>query len=313
METKLLAYGPEPRAEVRRMAHSARLVEVLARTDRHPVCLIRSMARSSTLLFAGLGLLTMSFAQTKPTKAAEPGPIYTLRSVQHHAFQPGEKLTYVLHYGFMNAGEATLELKESSTDMQGRKVLHAVGEGHSVGAFKSFYKVNDLYESRFDKEGVFPWVFTRRVEEGGYTINQDYIYLQHRHQVTTQEKKTFAVPAHAQDMISAFYYARTWDLSNVQPGQEFAIDLFMDNENWPLKMKYVGKETIKIRDGKYRCLRFQPLVQQGRIFKGNDDLNVWVTDDANRIPVLVQAKVLVGSIKMELSAYEGLANPISKL
>ncbi len=149
--------------------------------------------------------------------------------------------------------------------------------------------------------------------KGGYIINQDYIYLQHRRQVTTQEKKTFTVPAHAQDMISAFYYARTWDLSNVQPGQEFTIDLFMDNENWPLKMKFVGKETIKIRNGKYRCLKFQPMVQKGRIFKGNDDLNVWVTDDANHIPVLVQAKVLVGSIKMELSDYQGLANPISKL
>lgn len=90
------------------------------------------------------------------------------------------------------------------------------------------------------------------------------------------------------------------------------MDLFMDNENWPLRMKFVGRETIKIRNGKYRCLKFQPLVQQGRIFKGNDDLNVWVTDDANRIPVLVQAKVLVGSIKMELSGYEGLANPISR-
>jgi hypothetical protein len=113
-------------------------------------------------------------------------------------------------------------------------------------------------------------------------------------------------------MISAFYYARTWDLSNLTVGQEFSMDLFMDNENWPLKMKYVGKETIKIRNGKYRCLKFQPMVQKGRIFKSNDDLNVWISDDGNHIPILVQAKILVGSIKMELSGYEGLANAIAK-
>ena len=87
----------------------------------------------------------------------------------------------------------------------------------------------------------------------------------------------------------------------------------MDNEEWNLRMRYVGKETIKLRNGKFRCLKFQPVVQQGRIFKANDDLNVWITDDANHIPVLAEAKVLVGSIKMELSSFEGLANPVAKL
>lgn len=86
----------------------------------------------------------------------------------------------------------------------------------------------------------------------------------------------------------------------------------MDNKEWTLRMRYVGKETIKVRNGKYRCLKFQPVVQEGRVFKTNDDLNVWIADDANHVPVLAQAKVLVGSIKMELSGYEGLANPIAK-
>ena len=285
-------------------------------TDRHPVCVPQGMARTSTFLLAGLAVLTMGFAQSdRPT---EPVPVpkaasHPLRSLEHSAFKPGEKLSYVLHYGFVNAGVATMELKEEAKDMNGGKILHARGEGHSVGAFKAFYKVDDLYESRFDRDGVFPWVFTRRCDEGGYIINQDYMYLQHRRQVTTQEHKTYDVPAHIQDMISAFYYARTWDLRNVQVGQEFTVDVFIDNEVWPLKMKFVGRETIKVRSGKYRCLKFQPMVQKGRIFKSNDDLNVWITDDGNKIPVLAQAKILVGSIKMELTGYEGLANPIAKV
>jgi len=191
-------------------------------------------------------------------------------------------------------------------------VLHAVGVGQSTGAFSSFYKVNDRYETYFDRSGVFPYTFIRRVDEGGYKFSQDYIFLQRRGQVTTQEKKTFDVPAHVQDMLSAFYFARTIDFGKAKPGEVFTIETFLDNELWPLRMRYVGKETIKLRNGKYRCLKFQPVVQEGRIFKGNDDLNVWITDDANRIPVLAQAKVLVGSIKMELSAYEGLANPIAR-
>ncbi|MBP9160932.1 MAG: DUF3108 domain-containing protein [Flavobacteriales bacterium] len=270
------------------------------------------MATRSFLSLGAACVLSVGFAQKSPAPSPKD-EVFPLRTVSHNAFQPGEKLTYVLHYGWLNAGEATLELKEGDREIEGRKVLHAVGKGQSTGAFKAFYKVDDRYETFFDEEGVFPWVFTRRVDEGGYTFSQDYLYLQHRRKVTTQENKTYDVPASAQDMLSAFYFARTIDYSTATPGQEFTIPCFMDNEEWNLRMRYIGKETIKLRNGKFRCLKFQPVVQEGRVFKANDDLNVWITDDANHIPVLAEAKVLVGSIKMELSSYEGLANPVAKL
>lgn len=273
------------------------------------------MARTTTILLSGISLLTMSFAQQDqpPAVPVNNTQDMQLRTLSQNAFRPGERLTYIVHYGIINAGEAVVELKESETDIMGRKVWRAVGRGRSLGAFNSFYKVNDYYESRFDAEGIFPWIFQRRVSEGGYEFSQDYMYKQHRREVTTQEQKTYPVPPAVQDMLSAFYYARTIDFSNAKPGDVFTIDCFLDNELWPLRMKYVGKETIKLRNGKYRCMKFQPVVQEGRIFKGDDDLNVWITDDGNKIPVLAQAKVLVGSIKMELSGYEGLMHPIAKL
>lgn len=273
-------------------------------------CKWTRMAQRSILSAAAAGLFSFGFAQSGGTPP-EPA-FFPLRTIGHNAFQAGEKLSYVLHYGWLNAGTATLELKEADQEVGGRKVLHAVGLGKSTGAFKAFYEVNDRYESYFDQQGVFPYVFIRRVDEGGYKFSQDYQFRQQRHQVSTQEKKTFDVPAHVQDMLSAFYFARTMDYSAATPGQEFTIPCFMDNERWDLRMRFVKKETIKLRNGKYRCLKFQPVVQEGRIFKTNDDLNVWITDDANHIPVLAQAKVLVGSIKMELSDYAGLANPIAK-
>jgi len=274
------------------------------------------MTRKSLFLLIGLSLFFLGHAQGRvqsgePIPASAPGT-FPLRTLPHTAFKPGEKLTYVLHYGFVNACEATLELRETDLKIQGRTMLQAVGKGRSLGAFNTFYKVNDHYETYFDRDRVFPWIFIRRVSEGGYEFSQDYAYMQHLHQVNTQKKQTHTVPAHVQDMLSAFYYARTIDYSKAKPGDEFLIDCFLDDELWPLKMRFVGRETIKLRNGKYRCLKFQPVVQQGRIFKTNDDLNVWVTDDANHIPVLAQAKVLVGSIKMELSGYEGLVHPVAK-
>jgi hypothetical protein len=275
------------------------------------------MTRKSLFLLVGIALITNGLAQGRnqtggpATPAVAPGT-FPLRSLPHTAFKAGEKLTYVLHYGFVNAGEATIELRETDLKMLGRPMLQAVGKGRSLGAFNTFYKVDDHYETYFDRDGVFPWIFMRRVSEGGYEFSQDYAYMQNLHQVNTQKKQTHTVPAHVQDMLSAFYYARTIDYSKAKPGDEFSIDCFLDDEIWPLKMRFVGRETIKLRNGKYRCLKFQPVVQQGRIFKTNDDLNVWVTDDANHIPVLAQAKVLVGSIKMELSSYEGLVHPVAK-
>jgi hypothetical protein len=272
------------------------------------------MAHKGILLLVGSSLLTMAFSQdSSTTTEGTYREVYPLRTIQQSAFKPGEKLRYVVHYGWLDAGEAVLELKETDRTIQGRRVWHAVGTGRSLGAFNAFYKVDDYYASYIDAEGIFPWVFSRRVSEGGYEFSQDYLYNQHRREVVTQKQETHKVPGSVQDMISAFYYARTIDFSHAKPGDIYTIETFLDDEVWPLRMKYLGKETIKLRNGKYRCMKFQPVVQEGRIFKGNDDLNVWITDDPNKIPVLAQAKVLVGSIKMELTKYSGLAHPIAKL
>lgn len=305
------------------MKNSSWRAALVPGSDRHPLCPSAEMIRRSTLILATLALLTLGFAQSDPprgsgTSSNSPNggkndTVYPLRTLQHNAFKPGEKLTYVVHYGFMNAGEAVLELQENEREIQGRKVLRAVGVGRSLGAFNLFYKVDDHYETYFDRDGVFPWAFVRRVNEGGYEFSQDYLFIQHRHKVSTQKKETHDIPPHAQDMISAFYFARTIDFGKAEVGDVFNIDCFLDDENWPLGMRFIGRETIKVRSGKYRCLRFQPVVQKGRIFRDPDDLNVWVTDDGNHVPVLAQASVLVGSIKMELSSYEGLANPVSRV
>jgi hypothetical protein len=112
-------------------------------------------------------------------------------------------------------------------------------------------------------------------------------------------------------MLSAYYFARTMDLSNAKEGDVFAVNSFIDNEVWPLKIKYVGKETITTDVGKVRCLKFRPIVQKGRVFKKEEDLNVWISDDKNHIPIRAQANVLVGSVKMDIISYTNLANPLS--
>ena len=231
---------------------------------------------------------------------------------KNQTFQVGEKLRYRVTYGVIDAGEAVLEVKSTSKKPQGRDLVHVIATGKTLGGFNSIYKVEDVYQSYIDRKGAFTWEFDRDVNEGGHIIKQNYVFNQHKQQVQT-DKGNVNVPIGIQDMISSFYYARTLDFKNLQKGQIIEYKCFMDGEIFPLKIKYVGKEDITIRKGKFRCLKFVPVVQKGRYFKSEDDVNFWVTDDDNKIPIYVRAKIPVGTIKLHLVEWEGLANPISKI
>lgn len=236
--------------------------------------------------------------------------VVTYPSITNKAFQVGEKLRYRITYGFVDAGEATLEVSSTTKKGADRELLHVKGVGKTLGGFSSFFKVEDVYESYIDKKGIFPWFFVRRVDEGGYKISQDYTFHQDKDKVNVGAGKEFKTTVGIQDMISSFYYARTLDFKNMKKYDTYEFKCFMDNEIFLLKIKYVGDEVIHIRKGKFNCHKFVPVVQTGRYFKSENDVNFWITNDANKIPILVRAKIPVGTIKMHLVEWEGLKNEL---
>lgn len=236
-----------------------------------------------------------------------------LRNVDVTAFKPGEVLEYRLHYGVISAGTAKLEVNKMDKKIDGREAFHIVGTGQSRGAFDWFFKVRDRYETVFDAEGAFPWVFLRDVNEGGYKIKQNYKFIQKQNKVINEKGVEFSAPEGIQDMLSAFYYARTIDFSNAKMGEIFTIWSFVDDEIWPLKIKFAGREIVKVEGEKFKAMKFHPVIQTGRLFKSETDVSVWISDDINKIPLLAEGKVMVGSVKMELTSYKGLAGPISKI
>ena len=229
---------------------------------------------------------------------------------KERAFKRGEVLEYRVHYGWINAGEAVLEVTKENKQINGKSTYHMVGTGRSVGAFNWFFKVRDRYETFMDEEELVPLVFIRRVNEGGFIINQDQEYYHEKNRVKTNGK-LMEVPSGIQDMLSAFYYSRHLDYSNAVAGDEFTVITFVDDEVFPLKIRYMGKETISNDLGTFRCIKFHPVVQEGRVFDADKDLTVWITDDKNRIPVRIEAKLFVGSARMDLKGFNGLANPLA--
>ena len=229
-----------------------------------------------------------------------------LRTQPNTAFKAGEVLQYRIHYGLIDAGEAILEVKNEIKSIHNRKCYHVVGIGRTKGAFDWFFKVRDRYESYIDKAALIPWIFIRRIDEGGYVKNQD-VTFNHFNKTATSNKLTIPIPENVQDLVSAFYYARTLDFNQAQIGDIFPIDAYLDDEVFPMNIKFVGKEKIKTRFGTFNCIKFRPVLLEGRVFKEEEDMTVWVTDDANRIIIRAEAKILVGSIKMDLKGYSGSA------
>lgn len=240
-------------------------------------------------------------------------PIKELPVQENNAFKAGEILSYRLHYGIIDAGVAVLEVKPEIMNVSGRNVYHIVGNGYSKGSFDWFFKVRDRYETFIDKDALLPWMFVRRVNEGGYIINQDYKFNHYTNKVDVGNGEKVDIPPGTQDMISAFYAARNLDFSNAKEGDVFTVNSIVDKELWPLKMRYVGKETITCDIGKFKCIKFRPIVQKGRIFKHEEDLNVWITDDKNHVPIRAEAKLLIGSVRLDITGTKNLANSSSEV
>jgi hypothetical protein len=229
------------------------------------------------------------------------------------AFGTGEYFKFRIHYGIINAGYATLEIKDAT--INNKKVHHAVGKGYTTGMSKLFFKVEDLYESYFDKENGAPYRYVRKIDEGGYTKNQEGFFNQAENRVLVKDykrntEKTIVITDNVQDIVSSFYYLRNHpNIDKLKSGEAITIDMFFDDEITKFKLKYVGRQDITTKFGTVSTMVFKPLVQTGRVFKEKESLTLWITDDDNKVPIRIKADLAVGSLKADLDEYKGLKNP----
>ena len=237
--------------------------------------------------------------------------IITLGQEKTVAFKDGEWLRYKMSYsGFLKAGSAVLQVKEEN--LNGKKVFHSTGTGWTSGMIKWFFKVNDTYESYFDKKTGVPYLFKRKIDEGGYKKHKEIKFnhaTKKAHVKDILKKKDTAVSIkNVHDLISSFYYLRNYDTRSLKTGDEIKLSMFFDEKSYPFKLKFLGTEILKTKFGKVKTQKFRPIVQAGRVFKEQESVTIWITADDNKIPVKMKASLSVGSLRAELEAYKGLAN-----
>src|SRR3990170_5417664 len=255
-----------------------------------------------------LTILLLTFI-TFPLKAGNE-----LCNIPNNAFNAGESLTFKVFYTvagmYVGAGEAVFN--SSLTRFNNRPVYHIVGEGKTFSFYDNFFKVRDKYETYIDTATLQPYKFIRNVYEGGYKKYENVTFNKVTNTAVTNDG-VFKVPACVHDVLSAIYFSRNIDFDKFKPGDKIPFTLFLDKELFGMYIRFVGRETIKTKYGKFKAIKFKPLLIKGTIFEGGEKMTVWISDDKNKIPVRIESPISVGSIKVDMMNYKNLRHPLSSL
>jgi hypothetical protein len=237
-----------------------------------------------------------------------------IKDINEVVFKNGEQLSYRLKYGFFTGAEATLRVEDGEQKIDGHPTFHIVADGKTAGTFDIFYKVRNRYETYVDKTTLLPYFYTENRHESNYK-HTDNVTFDHADNKITANKGVFPFKGKVFDFVSAYYFARGIDVSKIKIGDKFDMTYFLEDGVHTLTITYMGKEKVEGPMGAFNCLKFNPTIIPGRIFRKDSKLYLWITDDNNRIPVKAHVELIVGSVTMDLTDAKGLKyalNPIKK-
>lgn len=251
-------------------------------------------------------ILTLILISFSPVNFAQKKDDF--RKIDNKSFKVGEKLTFDVNYGFITAGVAEYNIPKVMK-LAGRDVYQITFGVNTVSTFDALYKVRDRYETYVDVEGLFPWRFEQHIREGKYSRDFSAFFDQRKGKARTSEG-AYDIPKYVNDIVSAFYYARTIDFSKMKKGDSAHLENFYKDKTYPLDVIYKGRETVSVKAGTFDCIILEPEIKEGGLFKSEGNVVIWLSNDACRIPVKVKTKIIIGSIDAELTGYSGLAGEL---
>jgi hypothetical protein len=233
-----------------------------------------------------------------------------LRTVKNHSFGAGETLKYKIHYGFITAAEGVVEIDRALHRVNNRPCYRVNVLGKTVGSFDFFLRIRDHFRSYIDTSAIVPHRFQETKEEGKYR-KKETIDFNHTLNLATVNSKSHKVPENVQDIVSGAFYLRTLHLDNYRNGDEIRVKGFFDEEVYDLTVFYMGKETVETKAGKFRAHRLVPKMPDNKLFRGENSISLYLSDDRNKIPVLIKAEMFVGSVLVDLYHHNGLRHNLN--
>jgi hypothetical protein len=235
------------------------------------------------------------------------------RRVVNNSFGPGEHLEYRVHYGFVNAAEAIIDVSPSLYKVNERPCYRVNVDGRTVGAFDLITKVRDTWRSYIDTSAILPQKFYTNIRENSYRKEENITFNHGANTVKAEERTerdVFKVPENVHDLISGYYFLRTIDFNHIASGQVIEVPAFYDDTVYNMKVRYRGKSVIKAKEGKINVIKLNPVLPPNKLFKEEESIRIFVSDDLNKIPVKVEVDLWVGSMVMDLRRNEGLKHPL---
>lgn len=232
------------------------------------------------------------------------------RKLPNEAFMVGERLTFDLKWEGVTGGQATMSIPGYKY-INGRPTYETRVDATSSSTLDLIFKVRDRYETFMDVDGMFPWRFEQHVREGHYSHDYDAVFDPATQTAQTSDGHNYKTPEYVHDIVSAFYYVRTLDLTHSRKGDVIRLENFYDGQTHPLDVRVLGHQQVETDAGTFECSVIEPMVVEGGLFKNEGSIKIWLTDDYNHIPVKMSSKILIGEIEAKLVKYEGVRSPLT--
>lgn len=236
------------------------------------------------------------------------------RVIVNKSFSFGERVEYRVHYGFINAAEAKVEIAKNISVVNNKPCFKINVTGRTTGAFDLISRVRDNWRSYVDTAAIVPQMFYRSIQENKYRKEETVVFNHDKDQATSsvkEETKTYKTPNNIHDIISGYFYLRTINFERVTEGEVIEVPTFFDGDVYKLRVRYVGKDVIKTKFGKIKVLRLNPLIPDNKLFKGEGAVKLWVSDDINRIPLKAEVELAIGSLEMDIKSVKNLQKELA--
>ncbi|MDZ7607872.1 MAG: DUF3108 domain-containing protein [Cyclobacteriaceae bacterium] len=236
------------------------------------------------------------------------------RKIKQDCLSRGEQIEYRVHYGFINAGEAIMKTDKAIHTVNARPCYKVDVYGNTVGFFDMITHVRDNWGTYIDTSALVSQRFYQSIQEGKYlkkeVIQFDQlghnaiVHRLNKHDSTLIKKDTIATLPHMQDLVSGYYYMRTFDFSKMNVDEIFTVSGFFDDTTYQIQVKFLGREKIKTKIGEVNSFVVSPIMPKNSFFRGKNPIRAWISDDKNRIPLKVKAELLIGALEIDIRSYK---------
>lgn len=275
------------------------------------------MSKLRTIIFILFSLsLMLSFTSTQ-----------RYRVIKNNVFNRGEHIEYLVHYGPIVAGTATVDVHQKHYLLNDRICYRVDIKGKTAGVGGVVTTVNDEWRSYIDTASFVPHRFYREIEEGDFRRKEltdfnpisnqavmkyeQYSAKEKDESKRKKDKVNISVPDYVQDVVSGYYYLRTLDFENLKVGEIVTVPGILEDKLYNLKVKFLGKDVIRSKFGKINAYRLVPIMPENGMFSGESSIRFWVSDDKNRVPIRIEADMFIGKVVVEITNHKNLRHPLN--